>query len=336
MPQSQKERRHAYYIARRGEAAQWQREYRKAHREQVRANARRYYAENKERALEYHNRSVLKHREQILERQAEYRVKHRDEIVAKKRAAYAANPEKYRAMSRAWRERNPEKAREMDRRRRANHIGRHREHTWKAHGFVFTWGEFREMQERQKGCCASCREPCSALHVDHNHTTGAVRELLCPPCNKALGLLDENLERVRNAAIYLERNGIEYNPADDRRDATLDAQLLALLTNPPRGLPSAGETAEEKNRRNRTEISRRYRARHPAKAQERRWRGHGILMTWEEYARRYRQQAGRCVICKNSAGRLAVDHCHNSRRVCGLLCRRCNLEIGRASCRERV
>lgn len=41
------------------------------------------------------------------------------------------------------------------------------------------------------------------------------------------------------------------------------------------------------------------------------------------------KQAGSCAIChETSDKKLAVDHCHRTQRVRGLLCARCNLGIG--------
>lgn len=42
------------------------------------------------------------------------------------------------------------------------------------------------------------------LAVDHCHTTGKVRKLLCHNCNRALGLFKDNPELMRKAADYVE------------------------------------------------------------------------------------------------------------------------------------
>lgn len=44
------------------------------------------------------------------------------------------------------------------------------------------------------------------LHIDHCHTTGKVRGLLCPNCNRALGLFQDNPELMRQAATYVEEH----------------------------------------------------------------------------------------------------------------------------------
>jgi hypothetical protein len=51
----------------------------------------------------------------------------------------------------------------------------------------------------------------------------------------------------------------------------------------------------------------------------------------EAYDLLMKKQRGRCAIClgEDRHSRLSVDHCHNSRRVRGLLCRSCNLAIGK-------
>ena len=44
------------------------------------------------------------------------------------------------------------------------------------------------------------------LAVDHDHKTGKVRKLLCHNCNRALGLLQDNPELLRKAALYVEEH----------------------------------------------------------------------------------------------------------------------------------
>jgi len=52
-------------------------------------------------------------------------------------------------------------------------------------------------------------------------------------------------------------------------------------------------------------------------------------ITIDRYDEMYEQQDGKCAICKaEDEGRFAVDHCHNTGKVRGLLCRSCNLGIG--------
>lgn len=66
---------------------------------------------------------------------------------------------------------------------------------------------YQQMLDKQEGKCAICKEKCSTgqrLSVDHCHTTGRVRGLLCRNCNRAIGLLKENREAILRAAEYLE------------------------------------------------------------------------------------------------------------------------------------
>lgn len=68
----------------------------------------------------------------------------------------------------------------------------------------------------QKGCCAICgtlgtsygkqtKEDPTTLHLDHNHTNGQLRSLLCFPCNNAIGLLQDSPELCSKASDYLQQ-----------------------------------------------------------------------------------------------------------------------------------
>jgi ribosomal protein S14 len=78
-----------------------------------------------------------------------------------------------------------------------------------AHGL--TPASYDALYARQDGRCAVCRRPLTArtLHIDHSHTSGETRGLLCPRCNAGLGFFGDDPRRLRAAATYVEeaRNG---------------------------------------------------------------------------------------------------------------------------------
>jgi hypothetical protein len=65
--------------------------------------------------------------------------------------------------------------------------------------------EFRAMFEAQGGLCAICQEK-PAVHVEHDHATGAIRGLACFNCNGALGHVQDRVDILQKAIEYLERN----------------------------------------------------------------------------------------------------------------------------------
>ena len=52
--------------------------------------------------------------------------------------------------------------------------------------------------------CGGTPTRAEGWHVDHDHETGGIRGVLCSRCNHAIGLLDEDPQRLRAAADYLE------------------------------------------------------------------------------------------------------------------------------------
>jgi hypothetical protein len=102
--------------------------------------------------------------------------------------------------------------------------------------------------------------------------------------------------------------------------------------NPERHRENARRWQQENPERHR-EIQRRARKRHAEKM----GRGHDYArmirakygLTVEQVNVMREEQAGACAICRNTFTKTPhIDHCHETGRVRGLLCYRCNVGIG--------
>lgn len=117
--------------------------------------------------------------------------------VTKKRNHRHANPQYYREKGRIQvAKRTPEQ-----------------KFKWMLSGqYGLTVEQYQAMIEAQNGVCAICREVPrhrsrteGRFLVDHCHTTGKVRGLLCHNCNVSIGLLKEDPVRIRALLAYVER-----------------------------------------------------------------------------------------------------------------------------------
>lgn len=78
--------------------------------------------------------------------------------------------------------------------------------------YGITAADYRAMLEQQGGVCFICRQPerpmpngrLPRLAVDHDHTTGAIRALLCRRCNHLIGAVNEDPSLLVAARDYLE------------------------------------------------------------------------------------------------------------------------------------
>lgn len=59
-------------------------------------------------------------------------------------------------------------------------------------------------EQRQR--CAVCRQKLKSFSVDHDHTTGRVRGLLCGTCNSGLGFFRDSVELLQEAILYLQKH----------------------------------------------------------------------------------------------------------------------------------
>jgi Recombination endonuclease VII len=89
------------------------------------------------------------------------------------------------------------------------HIKEHRKRTklqLKDYLLKYNYGisldQYNQLVLKQNNKCPICNQE-TKLFVDHNHSTGIVRGLICRDCNFALGLLKDSPELFLNAIKYL-------------------------------------------------------------------------------------------------------------------------------------
>jgi hypothetical protein len=86
--------------------------------------------------------------------------------------------------------------------------------------YGLTLEQYSAMCKAQNDSCPICKRHVddfakTKLVVDHNHTTGKVRALLCSSCNSAIGLLGEDIPRIQAAIEYLKEHSDGVEEAND-------------------------------------------------------------------------------------------------------------------------
>lgn len=155
-----------------------------------RAKQRAYNAEHREHQREYARAWNAAHVEHVRARKKAYRVANRDRLATTERARRARRraeePERLIAQDRSW--------------------------TLRKYGLALA--DYDALLVRQGGVCAACGRPevirhpnstlpgADSLSVDHDHETRMARGLLCRACNRALGLLGDDPERLAALLAY--------------------------------------------------------------------------------------------------------------------------------------
>ena len=76
------------------------------------------------------------------------------------------------------------------------------------HLYGLTDTAYKQLLFEQNGFCKICgRKFGMAPHVDHDHSTGRIRGLLCNKCNTAIGMFNEDIACLKAAIVYLESGG---------------------------------------------------------------------------------------------------------------------------------
>jgi hypothetical protein len=75
-------------------------------------------------------------------------------------------------------------------------------HQKKLKRYNLTQDSYDKLVERSSGLCEICKDR-PIQDIDHCHSSGEVRGLLCGPCNRSLGGFQDNIGILLNAVRYL-------------------------------------------------------------------------------------------------------------------------------------
>ncbi len=169
---------------------------------------------------------------------------------------------------------------------------------------------YQQLLRQQGGRCAACRSlPSTFFHIDHSHTTGQVRSILCDRCNPALGKLHDDPRRAYQLAAYLQA-APPIVPAPQKVAATGRGNRQCRLCGQSFTRVSAKARYCSPVHQKRAGIIRRFK------------------LEPEQYRYLLEQQAGRCRCCGDWLTAPHVDHQHADGVIRGLLCKDCNLAAG--------
>lgn len=154
-------------------------------KEQNRIIQKRYREKHKEKIKVTAKLSRQKHREKNREKEAQrtksYSLKNKEKIKLRRKQYLMSNRPKYRS-------------------------------SYLKRKYNITLDDYNRMVNEQNNLCKVCGKPGdesnknSVLHIDHCHSTGRVRGLLCDNCNRALGMVKEDIVILEALINYIKEN----------------------------------------------------------------------------------------------------------------------------------
>jgi hypothetical protein len=146
-----------------------------------------------------------------------YRNKNREELNRRAREKYALNKEKRTERARELYKLKKETKKEyyINNKERILELRRKQKKRTKNNHLIKRYGitieQYNSMLDEQESKCYICETYVentknNYLHVDHNHTTGKVRKLLCMSCNASLGLVKESEFILKKMIEYINEH----------------------------------------------------------------------------------------------------------------------------------
>ena len=133
---------------------------------------------------------------------SEYAKKHR-----------AENKDAYSERAKKWRENNPNYVAQW-KRRNANKTKATKRKEYLKRTYNISPDQYDSMRKSQDFRCYICNvhensipnAGATALNVDHDHSSGTIRKLLCMSCNIALGKVNDNISILEKMIDYLKEH----------------------------------------------------------------------------------------------------------------------------------
>lgn len=153
---------------------------------------KRYAAANRDKIKAYQET----YRDRQNELHKEYRDAHKEERAAYHKDYSKKNADKFKGYRRKYRETNAEAIKQRDR------------ISWIKTKYGLTVEQYDAMIHAQSGQCAICGgslEDTRKTHIDHCHSTGQVRGVLCHACNVGLGHFKDDVDVLARAINYLQK-----------------------------------------------------------------------------------------------------------------------------------
>lgn len=164
-----------------------------------------YYQENKEKIKAYHKELYKNNKEKILEEQKAYRANNNDKIKEKDKNYRQKEENKIKAKeySTVYREKNKDKIKEHKlKSKESQKIKRLKK------VYNLSVEEYDSLIEQQGNKCKVCEVSFEEnwINIDHCHSTGKIRGLLCVCCNLALGGAKDDINILNKLINYLEES----------------------------------------------------------------------------------------------------------------------------------